>query len=87
MSGLEVITGLEKLTIHQCEEFAKKLSRGSGEKVLFDLCGPLGKKPAEWLDPWMGLLRLEGDEGFIMVKDLTFVSGLWCENVRLSKGN
>lgn len=85
MAGLEVVTGLERLTIHQCEDFAQKLASSGPGKVFFDLCGPKGKKRAEWLDPWMGLLRLEGDKGFIMVSDLTYASDLWCENVRLGE--
>lgn len=75
---LEKLVGLDKMTIHQCEELAKKFDG----KTEFDLCGPKGKKRAEWLDPWMGLFKIEGSDGFVMVSDFAFMSDLWCENLR-----
>ena len=84
--GLEAIVGLEKLTIHQCEALAKDLSvvssGGRENRVCFDLCGPKGKLPAHWLDPYMGLFQIDGEDGFMMTQQVEFAPHLWCENVR-----
>lgn len=77
MSGFEAVVGLEKLTIHQCQNLAKDIGF---DGATFDLCGPKGKKPAKWLDAYMGLFQIVGHEGFMMVRDIEF-SNLWCENL------
>jgi hypothetical protein len=74
---LEKLVGLSKLTIHQCEELAKKYDGDTA----FDLCGPLGRKRATWLDPHMGLFKIDGSDGFVMVKDFAFIPDIWCENL------
>ena len=76
--GLELLVGLEKLTIHQCEELAKKVGYDS---ATFDLCGPKGRKPCKWLDAYMGLFIIEGDKGFCMTRQFEFVPDIWCENL------
>lgn len=77
MAGLEVITGLDKLTINQCQEMAKDL----GDGATFDLCGPKGRKPCRWLDPYMGLFIIDDAKGFTMVSQIQFAADLWCENI------
>ena len=74
---IEKLVGLEKLTINQCESLAQDL----GEGATFDLCGPKGKKPCKWLDAYMGLFQIEGEEGFMMTSQIQFASNLWCENL------
>lgn len=36
----------------------------------FKLVGPGGEKSCEWLDPFMGLFTIEGEPGFMMVRDV-----------------
>jgi len=77
---LEKLVGLEKVSILQCEEMAKRIGYDTME---FDLCGPKGKKPAIWIDAYLGLLQIKGNEKMIMTRQLMFVQDLWCENLRL----
>jgi len=49
--------------------------------VKFDLCGPLGRKSCTWLDPYMGLFQIDGDDGFLMTRDIP--PSLWVENQRV----
>lgn len=77
---------MEKLNINQCERVAQDLCvvhSGSITPVLFDLCGPRGKKPARWIDPYMGAFQIDGDKGFMITRDVEMIPDLWCENVRL----
>ena len=79
--SLILLLSTPKLTIHQCEQIAKDLGF---DKLKFDLVGPLGRKPAQWLDAYMGLFRLEEDpDHFIQVSQVSSALDLWCENVRL----
>jgi len=53
MQGIEQIFDLEKATIGQCKEIAKKIGFDS---TTFDLCGPKGKLKAKWIDAHFGLM-------------------------------
>ena len=77
--GLEAIVGLEKLTINQCESLAKKMGF---DKTTFDLCGPKGKLKAKWLDAYMGIFHIDGQEGFVMTRQFEFNPDVWCENLQ-----
>jgi hypothetical protein len=79
---LEELVGLEKATIHQCQELAKKFGY---DGTTFDLCGPKGKLKAKWLDAYMGLFEIEGQEGFSMTKQFEFIPDVWCENITPSE--
>lgn len=75
---LEAFLGMNKVSIMQCQELGKEFGFNGST---FDLCGPLGKKPCTWVDAYMGLFQIDGDEGIIMVDDnLKFAQNLWCEN-------
>lgn len=78
MSGFEAVVGLEKMTIHQCQELAKDIGF---DKATFDLCGPKGKLKAKWLDAYFGMFQIEGSDGFVMVKQFAFTPDVWCENL------
>lgn len=78
MSGLEVIVGLKKLTIHQCQELAKDIGY---DHATFDLCGPKGRTPCKWLDAYLGLFIVDGAEGFNTVSQFEYAPDIWCENV------
>lgn len=80
---IEALVGLEKMTVHQCEELAKDMPDGS----TFDLCGPKGKLGAKWLDPWFGIFILDGQSGFTMSRDFTYAKDVWCENLMPPKKN
>ena len=80
---LEEILGKDgKLTIHQCQEIAKRIDH---DAMTFDLVGPKGRKSCKWLDAYMGLFTIEGTKGFVMVRDFEFAHDLWCENVMPSE--
>ena len=83
MSGLEASVGLEKLSIQQCESLVKKLGF---DKATFDLCGPKGKLKAKWLDAYMGIFQIEGQEGFSMTRQFEFHPDVWCENLQFGDG-
>lgn len=76
---LEQLLGLDKLTISQCQEIAKK--SGNFDTMEFYLCGPARKLKAKWLDAYAGFFQLEGQENFIMVKTILFANDLWCETI------
>ena len=78
MIGLEAIAGLEKMTINQCERLAQDLDF---DGATFDLCGPKGKLKAKWLDAYMGLFQIEGQEGFVMTRQFEMRPDVWCENL------
>jgi hypothetical protein len=75
---IEKILGLEKMSILQCQEAAKKFGFDS---VTFDLCGPKGKVKAKWLDAYMGMFKIEGQDGFIISQQIQFSPDTWCENL------
>ena len=75
---IEKLVGLEKMSLHQCQELAQKIGFDS---ATFDLCGPLGSMKAKWLDAYFGLFQIEGEEGFISTTQITFNPSIWCENL------
>ena len=83
---LEQIFGHDgKLTIHQCESLAKHARTNNHKSVMtFDLCGPLGRKKCQWLDPSFGFFTIEGAEGFVRTADVAFAN-VWCENVMIQE--
>ena len=67
----------ERASIHDCEALA--ISSGAYDRATFDLVGPLGRIGARWLDAHMGLIEIDGQDGFLMSRD--FDSPLIrCEN-------
>jgi len=52
------------------------LARHGGSKK-FKVVGPLGERTGVWLDPWIGFLKIDGMEGFMMVKDFLFLDLEW----------
>lgn len=78
---LEKLVGLEKMTIHQCQELAKKAGY---DKTEFLLCGPKGKMKAKWLDAYFGMFQIEGSDGFVMVQQFAFNPDVWCESLEFS---
>lgn len=80
---IEKLIGKDKLTINQCQ----RLAEGIGfDGATFDLCGPKGKLPAKWLDAYMGLFQIDGQEGFVMVRQFEFRDDVWCENLMPKAG-
>ena len=75
---IEKLMNLDKVSILQCREIAKKHGFDS---MTFDLVGPKGKLKAKWLDAYFGMFKVEGAEGFLMVKDFQFNNDLYCENI------
>jgi hypothetical protein len=45
----------------------------------FLLCGSKGKLKAKWLDSYLGLFQIEGEEGFMMAKDIMMRNDIYCE--------
>jgi len=39
----------------------------------FRAIGPDGEKEGEWLDAWMGFLKFDGTEGFMIVQQFIFL--------------
>lgn len=42
----------------------------------FKAVGPKGELKGEWLDVYLGLLRFEGEKGFVTVKDFEFMDNI-----------
>jgi len=80
---LENMVNPEGVSILQCQEIAKDVD--ASDSMTFELHGPKGKKKAKWLDAYMGLFQIEGEDGFFMVKDFKYAPGLICKN--LNKGD
>jgi hypothetical protein len=78
---IEKILGLEKMNILQCQAAAKQFGFNS---TTFDLVGPKGRMKAKWIDAYMGIFGLEGQDGFAMVHQIQFIPNLHCENLSLS---
>ena len=79
---IEKVLGIEKMSILQCQELAKKIGFNS---ATFDLVGPKGKTKAKWVDAYLGLFMLTNKDVLMMVKDIMFVPDLYCENVMLGE--
>ena len=80
---LEQIVGLEKMSILQCQELAKKIGFDS---ATFDLCGPKGEIPCKWLDAYFGMFATQSDpDHFIMAAQLQFNDDVWCKNIMPAK--
>ena len=75
---IEKILGIEKMSISQCQELAKKIGFDS---ATFDLVGPEGKMKARWVDAYLGFFILEENGALMMVSDILFVPDLYCENL------
>lgn len=66
----------EKMSLQECEDLAKNVGFDSSS---FDLVGPGGRMKAKWLDAYFGFFTVEGQQGFMRVKDAAGY-GLWAEN-------
>ena len=55
------------MTLKDCEERAKEEGFDSMEFTAFF---PAGPKKCVWLDAYMGLFRVEGLDGFVMVSQM-----------------
>ena len=56
------------MNIYQAQRYAKNNGQFQGGK--FVALFPAGAKNCEWLDAYMGLVRIEGIDGFLMVDDI-----------------
>jgi hypothetical protein len=67
--------------IHECERKAQELGF---DKCVFNADFPNGTRKCRWLDAHMGLIGIEGLEGFIMSNDIDgMFPGLECTDLRL----
>lgn len=67
----------DRMSLYECERLARD---GGYNSATFDLCGANGRLPCKWLDAYMGLFTIDGQDGFAMTRD--FPSHLvWCENL------
>ena len=80
---IEKALGLEKMTILQCQELAKKIGFDS---ATFNLCGPKASIPCRWLDAYLGFFTVRDDEGggFMMASDFQFNNDVWCTDLNPS---
>lgn len=71
---------LEKMSILQCQELAKKIGYDS---ATFDLCGPNGRLHCNWRDAYMGIFQIKNDQKtYIMVSQIQLLMPvIWCENL------
>lgn len=66
----------KKLTIYQCQSIAKK---GDNKNLEFYLVGPKARMKAKWIDVYMGIFQIEGQEEAYMVKQFEFANDIYCE--------
>ena len=70
----------ERMSIVECEDRAKD---EGFDTATFDVVGPNGRVKAKWLDAYMGMFTVEGQDGFMMMNDAKQyfrVMDLHCEN-------
>jgi len=76
---IEKLHGLEKMNILQCQKMAEDIGYDSAE---FDLVGPKKTLKCKWLDAYMGMFTIVGDEGgFLMVSQFQYSHDLYCQNL------
>lgn len=63
------------MDIYACE---RKAQAEGYNTAIFDLVGPAGHVKCKWLDAYYGMFIPEGQEGFIMSKQVP--EGFYCEN-------
>lgn len=66
------------MSLIECEDLAKDEGFNT---TTFILVGPGGEKKCRWLDAYFGLFTMEGEEGFVSVRDVKHL-GLCCVNFR-----
>lgn len=77
MNAEELMYQLTHLTIDQMVEIVKKT--GNTQDRRFRATGPKGSMEGTILDPYLGLIQFDGEEGFCLVQTLRFVSGITYE--------
>ena len=75
---LEKLFRLEKPNILQCQKIAKEIGF---DKCEFDLVGPKDRLHCNWLDAYMGIFQIKGQDGFVMVRDFALLPDVYCENI------
>jgi hypothetical protein len=79
----------ERVDLYRLEHRAQELMREEvfyqEFQVHFDLCGPTGKRPALFLDVYIGLIMISETDGFMMMSDIRDNPLLWAENVRIER--
>lgn len=56
------------MDIYECERRA--IEDNAGDKATFDIIGPSGRIPVQWLDADMGIMMAEGQTGFWTTRDV-----------------
>ena len=67
------------MTIWECQRKAQKIGYNS---ATFYLVGCKGRLKCRWLDAFLGLFIPEGNDGFMMVKDIESFPDICCENLK-----
>lgn len=81
----EKMLGLEKMSILQCQQAAKKIGFDS---ATFDLCGPKGRIACVWLDAYMGaFVSKDKPDNFMLASQFQFNEDVWCENLMSKEEN
>lgn len=75
---LENLVGLDKLSILQCQDLAKDIGYDS---ATFYLVGTSGTLKAKWLDAYLGLFMIDGEDGFLTVKQFQYIPDIYCTNL------
>lgn len=47
----------------------------------FDLVRPNGRLKAKWIDAYLGLFEIDGQESFTMANQFQFSPDIYCENI------
>ena len=59
------------MDIYRAQKQAEDMAVNNDNKpIYFTLKGPTGEIRCEWIDPFMGLFRKVGEEGFMTIKDI-----------------
>lgn len=67
----------DRASINDCERLACQCD--ASDSATFEIVGPTGRIKAKWLDAYMGILRVEGEDGFCMTRDFDRPD-IHCEN-------
>lgn len=67
------------MTLEQCRQEAIRMSYLADDKWVFEVNG----HKLTWIDPWLGLFTMDGQEGFMMASDFAGVD-MNCQNMRLT---
>lgn len=61
---------MDSKTFNHWLEFQQFAKSNGYDRLAFMALFPSGPRRCQWLDAYMGLVKIDGEDGFVMVRDL-----------------